>query len=239
MSVITSSPQATRTCLVFATLALLASGCSTQLAAAPPRSDAFEPYRVGAPDKLRVTILPAPLIKEDVVVRPDGMISIQLVGDVPAGGRTLMEIGSDVEQRISRFKRGAKVTVTLMSADSTAITMLGMVKNPRAFPLVKETRVAEAIGIVGGPNLFASRGKIRIVRSGGGETAVYTVDLNAIQAGDLRTNLLLSPGDIVYVPPTIWARVGFAINAILFPIQPLLGIATGVAANVIAPGGGN
>ena len=228
-----TSPNATHTCLVLTALALLASGCQTQLAAPPPRADAFEPYRVGAPDRMRIVVLPEPLIQEEVVVRPDGMISFQLVGDVPAGGRTLMEISNDIEQRISRFKRGANVTVTLMSAESTAITLLGQVRSPQAFPLVKETRVAEAISKVGGPNLFAKKNDIRVIRSGGGETAIYNVDLDAIQAGDLRTNVLLSPGDIVYVPATVWARVGFAINALLFPIQPLLGVATGVAANVI------
>ncbi len=225
-----------------AALALLAlgggAGCSYNLAAPPPKPDVTGSYRVGAPDQLTVTVLPDPPITEKVVVRPDGMITIQLIGDVPAGGRTLDEISADVEQRISRFKRGARVTIALEDARSTDVTVLGQIAKPQTFALTKETRAAEAIGVVGGPTIFASSRNIRVIRSGGGEAAVYKVNLNAIQAGDLSTNILLAPGDIVYVPPTVWARVGFAVNSLLFPIQPLLGIATGVAANVVTPGGG-
>jgi polysaccharide export outer membrane protein len=187
-------------------------------------------YVVGAPDELHVTILPDPAIERDVVVRPDGMISVDLIGDVPAGGRSIGEIASDVEQRISRFKRGATVTVSLTTAASTAISVLGEVHSPQSFPLLKQMRVAEAIAQVGGPiALTSNEDSIRVVRSGSGETVVYRVDLSAIQKGDLRTNIVLAEGDIVYVPPTIWARIGYTIQAILFPFNPLLGLGTTVA----------
>ena len=68
-------------------------------------------YRVGPPDLLDITILPDPVIEREVVVRPDGMISVDLVGDIPAAGRTTEEIAADVEARIGRFKRDARVTV--------------------------------------------------------------------------------------------------------------------------------
>lgn len=229
--------RSTRALAAFVALAMCGgSGCSYKLAAPPPKPDVTGSYRVGAPDELLVTILPDPRVEEKAVVRPDGMITIQLIGDVPAGGRTLDEISADIEQRISRFKRGAKVTIALTAARSTDVTVLGQIASPQAFPLTRETRAAEAIGMVGGPTIFASSRSIRVIRSGGGEAAVYKVNLNAIQGGDLSTNILLAPGDIMYVPPTFWARIGFAINAVLFPIQPLLGLATGVAANLATPG---
>jgi polysaccharide export outer membrane protein len=181
-----------------------------------------------------VTILPDPAIERDVVVRPDGMISLDLIGDVPAAGRSVAEIATDVEQRIARFKRGAAVTVSLRSAHSNSITVLGEVRSPTAYSLYKETRVAEAIGHVGGP-LFTGSNHLRVVRSGGGETVVYQVDLGAIQNGDLRTNIVLAEGDIVYVPPTFWAKIGYVIQAILFPFNPLLGLGLSAAGSAIAP----
>jgi len=221
---------------VLAALALLALGCRTTLAP-PPKAGSYAAYRVGAPDKLLVTILPDPVIEKAVVVRPDGMISIELIGDVPAGGRTVEEISSDIEQRIGRYKRDAKVTVAVEEAQSTAITVLGEVKKQQSFPLLKETRVAEAIGQVGGLSGwgFASSRNVRVIRSEGGETAVYKVDLSAIQKGDLRTNIILTRGDIIYVPSTAWAKVGYVIQAVLFPFQPFIGVATSAAGNLVTP----
>jgi len=191
---------------LLALLVLAAAGCSTT-PAPPPKGGSYAAYRVGAPDMLTVAIFPDPVIRNQVIVRPDGMISVELIGDVPAGGRTPEEIAADVENRIARYKRDAKVTVAVDGAQSTAITILGEVRSQRSFPLQKETRVAEAIGDVGGVSGwgFASSRNIRVIRSEGGETAVYTVDLSAIQGGDLRTNIVLVRGDIVFVPSTPWA----------------------------------
>jgi polysaccharide export outer membrane protein len=219
-----------------ALLVAAALGCASSSNPVPaPSGASFGHYRVGAPDILDVTILPEPTIERQVVVRPDGMISMDLIGDVPAGGRSVDEIAADIEKRISRFKRDASVTVRLKEAQSTAITVFGEVRVPNTFPLVKETRVAEAIGKVGGETIFARTGKIRVIRSGGGEAAVYIVDLNAIRSGDMRTNIVLASGDIVYVPPNVFARIGYAMNLIFLPFQPFLGMANAFLGAAIAP----
>jgi polysaccharide export outer membrane protein len=220
---------------VVTALVLSASiGCATT-PTPPPERVTTSSYTVGAPDTLHVTILPDPPIEREVVVRPDGMISLDLIGDVPAAGRSIGQIATDVEQRIARFKRGAAVTVSLVAAASTSISVLGEVRVPQTFPLLKQTRVSEAIARVGGPVFTGSEGSIRVVRSGGGEAVVYRVNLNAIQRGDQRTNILLAEGDIVYVPPTWWAEIGYVVQAILFPFNPLLGLGTTVAGVAIGP----
>jgi polysaccharide export outer membrane protein len=224
--------------IALVSLVWLALGCQTT-PTAPPAVRGYENYRVGAPDRLSVNILPDPVITRDVVVRPDGMISIDLIGDVPASGRTVDEIARDVEKRVARFKRGASATVAVAEARSTAVTILGEVRGNQTFPLLKETRVIEAIGMAGGTAPFASLRRVRVIRSQGSETSVMRVDLKAIQSGDLATNLVLMPGDVVYVPPTLLARFGYAVQAVLFPFQPLLGVATSVAGNAILPGRGN
>ena len=225
-----------RAAVVLAGVAPVAAlGCSTTLAPAP-HAQTLPTYIVGAPDALSVTILPEPAMIFQALVRPDGMISVPLVGDVPAGGRTIAEISADIEQRVGRFKRGAQVSVALVAAASTDITILGEVGGPSSFPLVKSTRIVEAIGQVGGTNNFASAGKIRVIRSGDGrETVIHKVDLKAIRKGDLATNLLLEPGDIVYVPPTFLARVGYMVLQVLFPFQPVIGMARVVGGNMLTP----
>jgi polysaccharide export outer membrane protein len=202
----------------------LAFGCSTT-PMPPPEVGMLEPYRVGAPDMLEISILPEPASEFSVTVRPDGVITIPLVGEVAVGGRTIPEISRDIEERMGRFKRGAVVTVSLVGAASTDITIMGEVNGTSSFPLVKATRIAEAIGQVGGVTNLASAGKIRVIRSKAGQTVVHRVDLKAIRKGDLSTNMLLEPGDIVYVPPTFMARIGYVIQSILFPFQPILGTA--------------
>ncbi|MCP5060646.1 MAG: hypothetical protein GY937_28450 [bacterium] len=211
--------------LAAAVAALLALGLSacTSTAGPPPSAEAGRPYRIGPPDQLVITVLPAPEIQREVTVRPDGMISIDLVGDIPAAGRTPDEVANDIEGRIGRFKRDAVVTVALTQSLSTEITVLGEVGRPSTFPLNRETRLVEAIGMVGGPRPYAAKDKIRIVRFVDGQTKIYLTDLSAIEKGDLSTNFLLQGGDVVVVPPTRLARVGYAIQSVLFPIQKIFG----------------
>lgn len=229
------SDQAKRfACLGLVLGLAVAPGCASYEPIPAPASGSFEAYRVGAPDRLEVTVLPEPPIERNLTVRPDGMISFDLIGDVPAGGRTIDEIAADIERRIARFKRDASVTVRLAEALSTGVTVFGEVKSAQAFPLVKETRVAEAIGVVGGETIFAKTSEIRVVRSGGGESVVYLVNLNAIRSGDQSTNILLRSGDIVYVEPNIFAKIGYAVNALLLPFGPFLGIAQSFLGAAIA-----
>jgi polysaccharide export outer membrane protein len=224
-----SAPQCGRilraaAAIISGVAAAAALGCTT-LAPSPAVEVPYS-YLVGAPDALTISILPEPTIVADVIVRPDGMITIPLIGDVPARGRTIPEITAEIEERIARYKRDPHVTVALAAAESTDIVVLGEVRRPSSFPLVKETRIVEAIGIVGGTTEFGWDSRIRLIRATkSGVVTVSRVNLGAIRKGDLSTNLMLQPGDFIYVPPTPWARFGYFLNTLLFPFQPLFGIA--------------
>ena len=223
------------TALIAGAAAATALGCATKLAPSPG-VDSPSSYRVGAPDSLTITILPEPAIEATVTVRPDGMITVPLIGDVPAGDRTVPEIAADIEKRIARFKREPHAIVALAGAASTDVVILGEVGRQNSFPLVKETRIVEAIGLVGGTTPFGSDSHIRVIRTVRGVTKVLRVDLNAIRRGDLSTNLMLEPGDFIYVPPTLWARFGYALNTLLFPFQPIIGVARTIGGNLLTPG---
>ena len=214
-------------------LGVLALGCSTN-PQPPPAAPSIEGYVVGAPDELAIHILPDPEINREVRVRPDGMISIDLVGDVQAAGRTPMQIALDIQDQIWRFKRDAVVNVTVISSPSQFVTVYGEVTTPGIFALETETRVSEAIGHVGGTRPFANLDAVRLIRSRGNQTEILMVDLDAISYGDMSTNHVLREGDLIVVPPTILARFGYAMQAVLFPFQPL--IAAGTSAGAIAGG---
>ncbi len=203
-----------------------ATGCFAR-PVPPPSSPPPATYRIGAPDELLVSILPEPTIERPVVVRPDGRISIDLIGDVLASGRTTEQLAGDIREKISRFKRDAVVTVSVTASRSSTITVFGQVIRPGSQILDRETRLAEAIGAAGGTNLFASLGRIRVVRSNPEETKVLRVNLRDIEYGDQSTNFTLQDGDIVVVPPNAIARVGFALQTVLFPFQTVLSAGSG------------
>jgi len=184
----------------------------------PPESS----YLVGPPDELLLTILPEPIIERAITVRPDGMISVDLIGDVKASGRPVTEISKEIQERIGRYKRDARATLAVVMARSNQVTVFGEVVTPGTFELVRDTRVAEAIGLRGGSTIFATKSKLRVIRSDGQVTQVLKVDLNGIQKGDLSSNIMLTGGDIVVVPPNIGARIGYKLKSFLFPFQQIL-----------------
>jgi polysaccharide export outer membrane protein len=217
---------------------LLAGGLSACMGGgggSPPGPE-LRSYHVGPPDELHITVLPEPVIEREVIVRPDGMISVDLIGDIAAAGRTTEEIAEDIQTRIGRYKRDARVTVALGAALSSEITVLGEVARPSNFPLARQTRIVEALGTVGGTSVFAAKGRIRLIRAQEGKTAVYNVDLSAIQKGDMRTNYMLQGGDLVYVPPGVMASIGYAMQAALFPFQQLFGFGSSVTTTVFTGG---
>lgn len=193
-------------------------------------------YRVGPPDLLDITILPDPVIEREVVVRPDGMISVDLVGDIPAAGRTTEEVAADIEARIGRFKRDARVTVALAASLSNQITVLGEVRRPSTFPLARQTRLIDAMGQVGGPTNFAARSRVKTIRWQDGSATVFVSNLNKIYDGNLSSNLMLRTGDIVIVEPTIPVAIGYQMAMIFFPFQQMLGFGAQVTTTVLTGG---
>jgi len=209
-------------------LCIMSVACSTTpeppIAAPTPQE-----YRVGPPDALTITVLPEPVLRSDVTVRPDGMISVDLIGDIPASGRTVTEIARDIEERVVRFKRDARATVAVRAAQSSTVTVLGEVRANGNFALQMDTRVIEAIGLRGGLTIYASQ-HAKLVRTDGATTQVIPIDIAAITAGDLRTNYLLQQGDLIVVPPTWLATIGYYMQQFLFPFQPALSLGTTIAA---------
>jgi polysaccharide biosynthesis/export protein len=211
------------------------AGC-TSTGTGPPPAPEVRAYRLGSPDKLKITVIPDPVIEREVIVRPDGKISIDLIGDVNAAGRTNDEVAADIQSQISRYKRDAHVTVALAEALSDEITVLGEVFRPSTFPLSRQTRLVEAIGTVGGATTFAAKGRLRLIRTQEGQTKVFKVDLGNIQKGDLATNYVLQGGDLIYVPPGIMATIGYQLQALLFPFQQLIGFGANVTTKVFTGG---
>jgi polysaccharide export outer membrane protein len=188
----------------------------------PPKG---QPYRVAAPDMLEITVRPEPAIRREALVRPDGFISFELIGDVQVEGRSVEEIREEITTRISRYVVRPDVTVSLQESRSRRIYVLGEVKREGAYPLVGRVTAIDALAQSMGPQLLAATNRAMLVRFTGETREVYPIRFeDIIEKGDPRTNYELMPGDIVYIPPGISAQIGYAIQVIFFPLQQILGL---------------
>jgi len=173
-----------------------------RIAAAPPA-----PFAIGAGDQLAVTVFQEPdLSVERAVVRPDGYISLPLIGDVQAGGQSVPALAADVTERLTRYVLDPKVNVRVDDLKSATYTVYGEVVTPGSFPLVSRTTVSAAVARSGGlkqGNYRASTIEIADLRHAfvARDGHVLPVDfVRLLREGDLRYDIELRPGDHIHIP---------------------------------------
>jgi polysaccharide export outer membrane protein len=160
-----------------------------------------DPYKVGPGDKLRITIYKDPQDSlESVQVRPDGKITMPLIGDIEATGRTPQELGKAVSGALNTYINNPVVTVIVLEATASTASVLGEVYKPGMVPLQGDVTVLQALAVAGGLKDFANEKNIRILRKG--VTGTQTIKFNYKDAikGERNSNPYLKPGDIVVVP---------------------------------------
>lgn len=193
----------------FAAPLLVAVGCVTQnreatsLYAEAARSDPrTHPYVIGVSDVVRVTVWKDPNLSADAAVRPDGTITLPLVGEVAASGRTAIALQREVAQRLSAFVKDAVVTVAIAEVNSYRFTVAGNVEHPGLFTSRYYVTVSEALALAGGPNRYASTGRMIIVRHAGSRLSLrIPIDYDAILSGESpEQDIVILAGDAVRVP---------------------------------------
>jgi len=140
-----------------------------------------------------------------VPVRPDGKISIPLVEDMVAVGKTPSQLARDVEAALSTYVKSPKVNIEVLTALSvySRVQVIGQVKEPTALPYHQGMTVLEALLGAKGMTQFAAGNRARISRTVNGKQQNIRVKLNAlVNDGDLSQNLPLQPGDVLVVPET-------------------------------------
>ena len=197
--------------LTAVTLALLLAGCASgggSSKSAPPQqaSVAVENYQIGVDDIVQVSVWRNPELGITVPVRPDGMISVPLVGDVMAGGRTPTEVAADIQKKLADFVRDPQVAVILTELRSheylSRVRVTGAVRQPISIPYRQGMTVLDAVLAAGGVNEFAAPDRSDLFRRNKDDTnATYPVRLDRIlNRGDLSTNYTVAPGDVIVIP---------------------------------------
>jgi len=166
-------------------------------------------YRIGVDDVIRINVWGNEALSVEVPVRPDGMISMPLIGDVQAGERTPGQVAEDIRRRLSAYIRNPNVTVILTELKSheylSRIRVTGAVETPLSMPYRQGMTVIDAILAAGGVNEFASTNSTKLYRKVNGKTVVLDVKLGGIlNDGELGTNYDLQPGDIITVPERLF-----------------------------------
>jgi len=170
---------------------------TTQAAAVAPPVD----YVIGVEDVVGVVFWREPDLSADVVVRPDGKISLPLLNEVVALGRTPEQLRGDLVAAAKQFVTDPNVTVVIRQINSRKVFITGNVERPGPYPLTSTTTVLQLIAAAGGLREFAKAKDIRIVRLDKGESTALTFNYEEVAAGrNLRQNVVLRPGDTVLVP---------------------------------------
>jgi len=159
-------------------------------------------YRIGPGDSLKIVVWKHDDLSTQVAVRPDGAISLPLVGDVQATGRSAGEIATDVQQRFHRFYQDdPPVTVQVQEVKSYKIYVVGEVNKPGEFAPGQEVTVLMSLSLAGGFTRFADPDRIVIVRRDARGERRIPFDYGAVvNHGDLEQNIALELGDTVIVP---------------------------------------
>ncbi|MGH7229499.1 MAG: polysaccharide biosynthesis/export family protein [Nitrospiraceae bacterium] len=187
-------------------LLVISLGCATEqinypLDYAPPAE-----FLLGPEDVLVVTVWRNQDLSRDVVVRPDGMISMPLIGDVPAAGLTANELAKRISERLKEFMATPTVSVQVKEVNSYFIYVLGEVTKPGKYPLKSFATVMQGVSLAGGFTPFASKNRMRVLRiskNGHGEPHQIQIPVryDELLAGEGSSgNFFLKSGDVIVVP---------------------------------------
>jgi polysaccharide export outer membrane protein len=182
----------------FAVCVLLLAGCAHETSRPP--NLAQNEYRIGREDVITVEIWKDPSLSTKVPVRPDGRITLPMIGAVDAEGRTTEDLRKEITERLKPFVEQPVVSVMVSEINAARFYVLGEVAHPGAYPVRGRITVVQALALAGGPTEFANDRRVVVIRSGSdGKQTRYKVDAREVLAGNAPA-LPLQPGDTVFVP---------------------------------------
>lgn len=190
----------TAAALLFAATAFAADPQTQTDAKQPSAIGVGDDFRLGPGDKLRIEVYKDPQLSQSVQVRPDGKITLPLVGDVEATGKTPIELRDTLTKSLKEYMNNPTVTVIVVEAVSSQITVMGEVSKPGAMQIFGPTNVVQAIAMAGGFKEFANTKDVRVLRpNGNGGIQTIRFNYKDVINGDAKPFLLKS-GDTVIVP---------------------------------------
>jgi polysaccharide export outer membrane protein len=179
-------------------------------------------YQVARGDTLEVFVWQHPDLTRDIIVRPDGKISVSLIGDIDVAGRTLTEIDKEIEKKLSEYIVSPEVSVTIKKFAGEKVIVLGEVTKPGVYTFVGLTSFLDIVAEAGGFTRDASKGNALVIRGelkeGKKQLEIILVSINDILKGNPQHNVVLYPRDIIYVSAKPIADVARYLRDYVSPI---------------------
>jgi polysaccharide export outer membrane protein len=170
--------------------------------AAPKKTATDDPnYVIGPQDVLDISVWKEPELTRGVAVRPDGKISMPLLNDVQAAGRTPLQLAADITAGLKKFVTDPQVTVIVSTINSQRVFILGEVNRAGAYPLLPNMTVLQALSSAGGTTIYANLKKIYLLRMEDGKQVKHPFNYKDVLAGKAADqNILVKAGDTIVVP---------------------------------------
>ncbi len=166
-----------------------------------PHQPAESGYVISPDDVLAVEVWKEPEVSANVPVRPDGKISLPLLGDVQAAGLTATALTSDLTERLKKFISDPQVTVIVTQVNSQHIYITGEVNRGGTYPLQPGMTILQGLSSAGGFTPFANLKKIYVMRQVNGKQEKYAFNYKEVIKGkNTAQNIPLLPGDTIVVP---------------------------------------
>ncbi|MGA3315858.1 MAG: polysaccharide biosynthesis/export family protein [Candidatus Korobacteraceae bacterium] len=170
----------------------------------PPRVAQVRPdsYIIGSDDMLAINIWKEPEMSKTVPVRPDGMISLPLLGEIKAKGLTPVQLEDQISDSLKKIMSDPQVTVIVTSVNSLTFNVMGQVMKPGYLPITRPLTVLDAIALCGGFKDFAKQKKIYVLRTGpdGKQEQLKFNYKEVIKGRNMAQNIQLHPHDTLVVP---------------------------------------
>lgn len=206
MTLLQSSSARAKGLLVALCSTLLAAGCAAPGpdAGSLPAADEGYEYVIGPGDGLNIFVWRNPELSQTVTVRPDGKLSVPLVEDLTASGKTATQLAREIEEVLGTYIKEPLVTVIVggfQGVYETQVRVVGEAAEPTALPYRDDMTVLDLMIAVGGLTEFADGNKARLVRTVDGEQRQAVLRLeDLIKDGDISANVRLAPGDVIIIP---------------------------------------
>jgi polysaccharide export outer membrane protein len=158
-------------------------------------------YIIGPMDVLEIQVWKEPDFSRQVLVRPDGKITLPLVGDIRAAGMNTLSLKALLAEKLKGFIDNPEVTVILLQSQSKNFYIIGNVNQPGTYPLSPDMTVLQALSAAGGLTQWADKDSIRIIRRSSEKQEIIPFDYDKVVSGKkLEQNVLLKPNDTIIVP---------------------------------------
>lgn len=169
--------------------------------ASAPESASSSTYIIGASDVLTVTVWKEATLSGSILVRPDGMISLALLGDVKASGLTPLELANQIAEKLKKYYQDPKVSVVVAEIHSKLVFLIGEVNKKGPVAMTPGMTLLEAISSAGGLTDFANARKVYLLRNQDkGSQLRIPIHYKEALKGDADSNIALKPGDTIVVP---------------------------------------